>query len=402
MVMTDETAVDAQFAAAAAAFLKANADPVPPSATGWGAGPDAIVEREGSEEEENAQFERARSWRRRAYGGGFGWLTGPTEYGGAGLTAAHQAAFEDLAGAYQIPRHVCFIVGLEIVAPTILAFGTETAKRRYLTGLYNGDIIGCQLFSEPDAGSDLAGVKSRAVRDGDGWRVTGQKVWTSGAHHADVGEMLVRTDPSKPKHRGLTMMMIDMHAPGVLVRPLRQLTGGAEFNEVFLDDVFVADDDVLGDEGQGWVVANATLGGERQSMGTRDEGDRDPVSRLIEAARHFGDSNDPVIRQELAELVIRRDLIKHTAARFAADPNATGSETALVKLMTTNKLSRVAEVAGHILGPRITADDGEWGTYAWATFFMSVPSHRIAGGTDEIMRNVISERILGLPREPRP
>src|SRR5262249_17518373 len=156
----------------------------------------------------------------------------------------------------------------------------------------------------------------------------------------------------------------------------------------------VPDDDVLGEDGQGWVVANATLGGERQSMGTRDDGERDPVTRLIEAARHFGDNADPVIRQELAEPVIRNDLIKHTAARFAVDPKATGSETALVKLMTTNKLSRISEVAGHILGPRITADDGEWGTYAWATFFLSTPSHRIAGGTDEIMKNVIGERIL--------
>lgn len=401
MTTNPPTEPDQSFIDAAAEFLAANAKPLPPKQSGWGVGSDAIVEREGSDEQEKAQFERARAWRRTMFDAGYGWLTGPKQFGGGELSKLYQKTFESLSGAYETPHHVCFIVGLEIVAPTISVFGTDDAKERYLPGLYSGEIIGCQLFSEPDAGSDLAGVKSRAIRDGDGWRVTGQKVWTSGAHHSDIGEMLVRTDPSKPKHRGLTMMMIDMHAPGVTVRPLRQLTGGAEFNEVFVDDVFVPDADVLGDEGQGWVVANATLGGERESMGTRDEGDRDPVTRLIETARHFGVSDDPNVRQLLADLVIRSQVIKHSARRFAADPKATGSETSLIKLMMTNKMSQTAEVAGQILGPRLVADDGEWGTYAWATFAMSVPSHRIAGGTDEIMKNVIGERILGLPREPR-
>jgi alkylation response protein AidB-like acyl-CoA dehydrogenase len=396
-----EVEISDEFLERADAFLSAHAKPLPPPAVGWGEGSDAVVERDATEELEREHFERARAWRTTLYDGGFGWLTGPVELGGAGLTKAHQRAFDELAGAYDVPHHVCFVVGLDIVAPTILGFGTDEAKGRYLKGLHRGDVIGCQLFSEPDAGSDLAGVKSRAVRDGDGWRVTGQKVWTSGAHHADIGEMLVRTDPSKPKHRGLTMLTIDMHAPGVEVRPLRQITGSAEFNEVFLDDVFVPDADVLGAEGQGWVVANATLGGERESMGGRNEGDRDPVTRLIEAAQHFGVAGDPVVRQWLAELVTRREIISWSAERFMATPGAAGSLAALIKLMKTNAMWRMAEVAGSVLGPRFTADTGEWGTYAWATYQLSVPSHRIAGGTDEIMRNVIGERVLGLPREPR-
>ncbi len=406
MEVLSRDAVDASYIQSVADFLAANAQPVPPRASGWGVGPDALVERaDDALEAEN--FEIARAWRRTLYDAGFGWIEGPVDLGGGGLDAAHQHAFDALAGAYELPDHVCFIVGLHIVAPTVEAFGTPGAKQRYLKGLYRGDVIGCQLFSEPDAGSDLAGVKMKGVRDGDGWRITGQKVWTSGGHHADVGEVLVRTDPDAPKHRGLTMMMVDMHAPGVTVRPLKQITGGSEFNEVFLDDVFVSDDDVLGAPGQGWQVANATLGSERQDMGGRDEGESDPSLRLIQAAQHFGITADPVVRQKLADIAIRTAVIRHTTNRYrdlanAGDPSLTGSETAVIKLLSTTRLQDIARLSGHLVGMSTVVETGDWGTFAWGDFSLLVPSHRIAGGTDEIMRNVIGERVLGLPREPLP
>jgi alkylation response protein AidB-like acyl-CoA dehydrogenase len=401
------TTVDEAFRAKVAAFLEANCKPIPPKQTGWGVGSDQLVAQDESDEEERQNFEHARQYRRALADAGLAWISGPVEHGGAGLTSAHERVFAEMAGAYEVPDHVCFIVGLHIVAPTIEWYGTDAAKAAYLAGLYSGDVIGCQLFSEPDAGSDLAGVKTRGVRDGDGWRITGQKVWTSGAHHADIGEVLVRTDPDAPKHRGLTMMLVDMHAPGVTVRPLRQLTGGSEFNEVFLDDVYVGPDDVLGAEGQGWAVANATLGSERQSMGSRDDAENDPTLRLIQLAQHFDLSGDPLVRQRLANLHVMGEIIRYTTKRLgdlaaANSPTLTGSETALIKLMMTNKMRETVDVSGGLLGPRLIADTREWGTYAWAAFALLMPSFRIAGGTDEIMRNVIGERILGLPREPRP
>jgi alkylation response protein AidB-like acyl-CoA dehydrogenase len=391
---------EGEFVARVKAFLEANAAPLPPRETRWGVGDDAVVDQDESDEEEAAAFERARAWRRALTDAGFGWITGPTDWGGAGLPRRYQELFDTVAGHYEVPNHVSFIVGLHIVAPTIEVHGTDEAKERYLRALYRGDVIGCQLFSEPDAGSDLAGVKTRGVRDGDGWRITGQKVWTSGAHHADIGEVLVRTDPDASKHAGLSMMLVDMHAPGVTVRPLRQITGSAEFNEVFLDDVFVPDRDVLAAPGQGWAVAMTTLGSERESMGSRDDAERDPVQRLVQLAQHTGRAGDPVIRQQVADVVIRNRVTQWTAERYAS--GAVTPQPAVIKLLMTNKLQAISHTAGELLGPKLVADTGEWGTYAWAGMVLGVPSHRIAGGTDEIMRNVIAERLLGLPRDPKP
>lgn len=393
-----------EFRARVEQFLDANCDRVVLGDSGWGVGSDTIVDQDVTEEDDLERFQRARAFRRALADAGLAWIDGPTEYGGAGLTTAHRRVFDEVAAQYRVPDHICFIVGLSIVAPTVEVFGTDEAKRRYLAGLYSGDVIGSQLFSEPDAGSDLAGVRSRAVRVDGGWRVSGQKVWSSGAHHSDVGEMLVRTDPDASKHAGLSMMMVDMHAPGVTIRPLRQITGGAEFNEVFLDEVFVSDADVLGNPGDGWRVANATLGSERESMGQSEDSAADPFERLLRAAQHFGLTRDPVLRQELANLHIATKLVEANARRFEAGALAAagGAEASLLKLQMTDRLREIARVAGSVLGPGMVADTGEWGTYTWGHFLLTVPSQRIAGGTDEIMRNVIGERILGLQREPRP
>ncbi len=292
-----------------------------------------------------------------------------------------------------------------MVAPTILAHAIDEVRERYLRHLYRGDIVGCQLFSEPSAGSDLAGIQSRAVRDGDEWVVTGQKVWTSGAQFSDIGEVITRTSPDKPKHRGLTMFVVDMHAPGVEVRPLRQMTGGASFNEVFFDEVRIPDSHRLGDVDGGWTVALTTLMNERAAIGGGGAGVGEMgIERFAAAARHFGADGDPIVRQALADVYTRLRVAGMTNQRAMAKIRAgqlPGPEMSIAKLALTSNMARIGDLLGGILGPSLVADTGEWGAYAWSEFVLGVPGMRIAGGTDEIMRNIVGERVLGLPKEPR-
>jgi len=299
-----------------------------------------------------------------------------------------------------------FGIGLGMVAPTILAHGTDVAKDAYLRAMHRGDLVGCQLFSEPGAGSDLAGVETRAVRDGDEWVISGQKVWTSGAQYADLGEVLCRTDPEQPKHRGLTAFVVDMHAPGVEVRPLRQMTGGASFNEVFFEDVRVPDDHRLGDVNDGWRVALTTLMNERASIGSGSGGAGAGVSsidRLGAMLRQFGKADDPVLRDELVRIWIGFQVGKLTGQRATDKIKAgqlPGPEMSIGKLALTHNLTALSEWVSRVLGPRVTADTGEWGTYAWAEYILGTPGMRLGGGTDEVMRNIVGERVLGLPKEP--
>ena len=226
----------------------------------WGEGEDDIgLFEEIDREREQRALAEAQDWRAKRYDAGLGWITGPTEYGGRELTSAHDRVYAGLEAKYDIPAQSFFGIGLGMVAPTILAHAQPQTRDRYLAKMYRGDIVGCQLFSEPGAGSDLASLQTRAERDGEEWILNGQKVWTSGAQYSDIGEIICRTDPDKPKHKGLTGFVVDMHAPGVEVRPLRQMTGGASFNEVFFTDVRVPDDHRLGDVNEGWTVALTTL-----------------------------------------------------------------------------------------------------------------------------------------------
>jgi acyl-CoA dehydrogenase len=266
--------------------------------------------------------------------------------------------------------------------------------------------VACQLFSEPGAGSDLAGLQTRAERDGDEWIVNGQKVWTSGAQYSDIGEIICRTDPDKPKHKGLTGFVVDMHAPGVEVRPLRQMTGGASFNEVFFTDVRVPDDHRLGDVNEGWTVALTTLMNERASIGAGSAGGGLGIAsstRLIEMLRHFGLDQDPVYRQELMKLHVAFSVAKYNNQR-AMDKIKSGQlpgpEMSIAKLSLTQNMWQTAQFVSRVLGARITADTGEWGTFSWEQFLLGVPGMRIAGGSDEVMRNIVAERVLGLPKDP--
>jgi alkylation response protein AidB-like acyl-CoA dehydrogenase len=403
-----EIVSEEQFEGDVLAFLEANAKLRVEQKKGWGQGSDSVaLFAERSTEEEEAEVVAAKAWRQQVFDAGFGWITGPQAYGGRELPASYERLYQSREAAFDTASQAPFGIGLGMVAPTILAHATEATKQRYLRSLYRGDIIACQLFSEPGAGSDLASLQTRAERDGDEWRITGQKVWTSVAQFADIGEIICRTDPSLPKHRGLTGFVIDMHAPGVEVRPLRQMTGGSTFNEVFFTDVRVPDDHRLGDVNQGWTVALTTLMNERAAIGAGGAGVGGVLGgdRLVELLRHFGANEDPLLRQRLADVYINGKVASYTNQRAMAKIKAgqlPGPEMSIAKLSLTNNMSRVGELVSLALGPRLAADTGEWGTYAWSELVLGTPGVKVAGGTDEVMKNIIGERVLGLPKEPSP
>ena len=292
-----------------------------------------------------------------------------------------------------------------LIAPTIAAYGTPEQQQRFIRPLLRQDEWGCQLFSEPSAGSDLASLSTRAVADGDEWVINGQKVWTSGARFAQWGLAITRTDPTVPKHKGLTGFIVDMHAPGVEVRPLRQMTGGASFNEVFFNEVRVRDDHRLGDVNNGWNVALTTLMNERAAIGAGGGGGGgvNMYQRIIEMVRHFGLDTDPLVRNELANLLIHQRVANYNNQR-ALDKIKSGQmpgpEMSIAKLAGTLNSIRLGDFVSKVLGAKLIADSGEWGTYAWSQLILGTPGGRIAGGSDEVMRNIVGERVLGLPKEP--
>ncbi len=394
------------FRAEALAFLEANAEPRPPEKLVFGEGSDEVsVLAERTPEQDAREVAEAKRWAAKVFDAGFGWITGPVEYGGRGLSGSYQRIYSSEEAKFATPTQAPRMIGLGMIAPTILAHGTEPVKHAYLKPLWRGDIIACQLFSEPSNGSDLAGVQTRAMRDGDEWIINGQKVWTSGAQYSDIGEIICRTDPDAPKHKGLSGFVVDMKAPGVEVRPLRQMTGGASFNEVFFTDVRVPADHLLGDVNGGWTVALTTLMNERAAIGGGGAGGGGTTARLLDLMRHLGATSDPLIRQEYADLWINMQVARWNTERALSKVRAgqlPGPELSTAKLSLTQNMRRTAELAAKVLGPRIIADSGEWGTYAWSRYLLGVPGMRIAGGTDEIMRNIVAERVLGLPKEPSP
>jgi alkylation response protein AidB-like acyl-CoA dehydrogenase len=397
-----------EFVERARRWLEANARPRRPSGHGWGEGSDDVsVFHDLSTEEEERLLAQAMEWQRVKFDAGYGALTWPAEMGGAGLTEAHAVAFAALEQEFAVPPpHEAFSVTVHLVAPTIRAFGTAEQQRTMIPRFLRTTELCCQLFSEPGAGSDLAGLSTRAERDGDGWIVTGQKVWSSGAAFAEWGELICRTDPSVPKHAGLTAFVVPLDLPGIEVVPIRQMSGGASFNEVFLDAVRVPDSFRLGDVGAGWKVALTTLGFERANASS--SGGANAIGGTWEQVRALaawtGASAEPVVRQRLARLYTLRELRRLTALRFEATPSEggmPGAEGSLTKLLWTQWLTAVGDAAAEMLGMRLIADTGEWGTFAWSKHLLGAPGYRIAGGSDEVQRNIIGERLLGLPPEPR-
>jgi alkylation response protein AidB-like acyl-CoA dehydrogenase len=394
-----------EFELEAVAFLDGHAPRKADRRAAWGEGSDRVgLFEEKTRSQEAAELAAAQAWRRQVFDAGFGWLTGPIQYGGRSLGSEYERRWQEVQARYDVTPTTMFLIGLGMVAPTILMHGTDVAKERYLRGLYRGDVVACQLFSEPGAGSDLASLRTKAERDGETWVINGQKVWTSGAQYSDIGEIICRTDATVAKHRGLTGFLVDMHAPGVEVRPLRQMTGGATFNEVFFTDVTVPDDHRLGDVNGGWGVALTTLMNERLAIGGGGAGGSFGMGQLIELLHHLERSDEPLLRQQLADVWINVHVARFTILRAMEKLQAgqiPGPELSTAKLALTNNLQLIARFVSSALGPRLIADTGEWGTYAWAELVLGVPGFRVAGGTDEVLRNIIGERVLGLPKEPR-
>jgi alkylation response protein AidB-like acyl-CoA dehydrogenase len=397
-----------EFSSNAVAFLDANCKKrEAQTARKWGEGTDKVsIFEEKSAEQERRDVETAKAFRQKMFDAGFGWITGPTQYGGSGLGGAYQRAWEAEASNYSLPNMGAFQIGLGMVAPTFLAHGSDAAKDLYLRRMWRGEIVGCQLFSEPGAGSDLASLQMKADRDGDEWVLTGQKVWTTGAQFSDVGEVICRSDPNLPKHKGLTGFIVDMKAPGVEVRPLRQMTGGASFNEVFFNEVRVPDDHRLGDVNQGWTVALTTLMNERASIGGgggSSRGSNMDVAFLAQMLHAMGKGDDAVLRDELIRLHIEMEVARLNNMRGAAKMKAgqlPGPEMSTGKLALANNMRKTGDFVSKVLGAKLIANSGEWGTYGWGDFILGTPGMRIAGGSDEVMRNILGERVLGLPKDP--
>ena len=343
--------------------------------------------------------EQRRAWHRKEFEGGWGAPSWPAEYGGRGFGPVEYAiwAEEKARVGANIPFNV---VGFGMAGPTIIAQASDEQKKRYLPPLLAGDEIWCQLFSEPGAGSDLAALTTRAMRDGDGWIVTGQKVWSSSAHEADFGILLARYDFDKPKHEGLIYFIVGMHSAGVEVRPLRQISGESEFNEVFLSDVRIPDENRIGEPGDGWRVAMTTLMFERMSIGSATGGYTFPFERLVELARAHGRPG-VLDRQALADVYTRYKILDLLNARVLSKlrkgeiPTAEGS---ILKIALADLVS-----ASAALGVRLLGGEGLLLTEGGPQrAFLEAPAFHIGGGTDEVQRNVIAERVLGLPRDERP
>ncbi|SEG11941.1 Acyl-CoA dehydrogenase [Thermomonospora echinospora] len=348
-------------------------------------------------------LQQAREFMARLYDAGYSGITWPEEYGGQGLSVAEERAFQQAAKDFALPVGV-FGIGLGMCGPTLLSLGTEEQKRRYIRPLLRGEEIWCQLFSEPGAGSDVASLQTRAVPDGDGWLINGQKVWTSVARQADYGLLIARTDPDAPKHRGITMFIVDMHHPGVTVRPLRDMTGESHFNEIFFDDVEVPADQVVGGVHDGWNAAVTTLLHERVSIGMGATRTERPASfaGVSRRAAERGLTADAAVRDRLVDLYLRERAFDLLNARMAQEVKAgiaPGARGSVIKLLLADLTLFGADVAAEILGPDVVAHDGADAALARALSW--APGMALGGGTNEIMRNIIGDRVLGLPREPQ-
>lgn len=393
-----------QFTADSHKFLTANAEPRESNkAFVWGEGSDNVsMFEERSKQAEQEVVNNAKQWRQKKFDAGFGWITGPKQYGGRGLSNEYEKAYTKAESQYKVANQSIFQIGLGMVAPTILAHASDSAREKFLRAMWRADIVACQLFSEPGAGSDLASLQTKAERDGGEWVITGQKVWTSGAQFSDIGEVICRTDPNLPKHKGMTGFIVDMHAPGVEIRPLRQMTGGASFNEVFFNEVRVPDSYRLGEVNNGWAVALTTLMNERAAIGTASGSDTSMFTRMQAMVRQFDMTNDPIVREKMADLFIRTKVAGYNNQRAMDKIRAgqtPGPEMSIAKMALVDNQKRLNDFVALVLGSRLQADTGEWGTYAWSQLLLGAPGMRIAGGSDEVMRNIVGERVLGLPKD---
>ena len=355
-----------------------------------------------SPEAQAAHVAACRAWQATLHKGGWVGITWPTAYGGRGGTPMQQIIFNQEQARFEVSSGA-LTIGLAMVGPTLIAWGTEDQQSRYLGPMLRGEEMWCQLFSEPGAGSDLAGLITGAELNGDAWVVNGQKVWTSMAQHSEWGILLARTDRAAPKHRGISYFLVDMKSEGVEVRPLRQIDGVAHFNEVFLTDVRIPANQIVGDVGNGWRVAQTTLQSERVAIGS-GEGLRFADVRALLADIGAGQSSR--YRQQIASAFIHFELLRYLGLRVQtaiSQGRPPGAESSVMKLAFSEHIAALTDLlldlegAAGMLGSKAAPGNGFWQQH-----FLSQWSIRIGGGTDQIQRNIISERVLGLPREPTP
>jgi alkylation response protein AidB-like acyl-CoA dehydrogenase len=346
-----------------------------------------------------------RAYQAALFDAGLAGLTWPAEYGGQGLPSAYQSIFNDEVSDYYTPDSI-YTIGFGMCIPTLLAHASDANKRRHVAPAARGEEIWCQLFSEPSAGSDVASLRSRAIRDGDEWILNGQKIWTSGAQYCQFGIVLARTDIDAPKHRGLSMFILDMQSPGVTIKPLRQMNGASGFNEVFFDDVRIPGDRLLGSAGDGWHVALTTLMNERVAIGSGRSSEKAPplapIAVHLDLAQRRGIVGDALVRQDLVDLYIRYRVLEMLGLRIRgtlAAGRVPGPEGSVAKLSGAVLARHSADVAARLAGPSATAWPAGDASSA-SQMVLTAPAGGIAGGTNEVMRNILGERVLGLPKEP--
>ena len=349
----------------------------------------------------------AKEWQKKKADGGWACLQWPREYGGRDATPIERVIWQQEEGAF-IKLSQPFNIGQGMCGPTMIAFAGETHKRARLPKLASGEEIWCQLFSEPAGGSDLAGLRTRAERDGDDWVINGQKIWTSGAHYSDYGLLITRTDPNVPKHQGLTMFFLDMKSPGVEVKPIKQASGELEFNEVYFTNVRIPDSQRLGHVNEGWSVSLTTLMNERMSIGSRvATGFPEMFDFCNNLVLEDGPAiDDRTVRSKLATWAVRTSGLKYTSYRTMSalsKGERPGPESSIGKLVSGSTLQEIAAYALELQGAAGVVSDTETAEAAgeFQAMLLRSPSARIAGGTDEILRNIIAERVLGLPGDIR-
>jgi alkylation response protein AidB-like acyl-CoA dehydrogenase len=390
----DDTPEEAAFRAEARAWLDANALPK-------GHPDDFSLGLWTSAYDEDAYIARCQAWQRRLYDGGWAGVTWPKEHGGRGGRPIEQVIFHQEQACYGVSSGA-FMVSIGMAGPTILAHGTAEQKDRFLGPMLRGAEMWCQLFSEPEAGSDLANLATRAVRDGDEWVVSGQKVWTSSPDRARWGMLLARTDGDVPKHKGISYFLVAMTSPGIELRPLRQMTGESHFSEVFLDEVRVPAANLLGGEGNGWAVALTTLNSERSSIAG---GIGATPASLIELAQRVGRAAEPRLRQRIVDAHIRAEVLRFLRYRSQTSLSQNrrpGAEASVMKLAYARYMKVLTETAIDVQGAAGLLSGGDIdGDAMWSRRFLHAPSLRIAGGSDQVQANIVGERALGLPSEPR-
>ena len=353
-------------------------------------------------------LEQAKVWQKQKYDAGWACMGWAPEFGGRGASAIEEVIWRQEESQYDLPANF-FLIGQGMIGPTLMAWASDEDKARFLPPLASGEEVWCQLFSEPAGGSDLAALRTRAERDGDDWVINGQKIWTSGAHYSDYGVIVVRTDPTVPKHKGLSYFYVDMKAPGVEVKPIKQLTGDSDFNEVYFNDVRVSDSQRLGEVGQGWQVSLTTLMNERAAIGG-SFGQMD-VSLAMSVAEELEINGRPAledaaVRARIANWYVQEAGLKYTGYRSltALSRGALpGPENSIGKLVGAPKMQAMSSYLIDLLGASGAIADESLAAKAGIIqrAYMGAPGLRIAGGTDEIMANIIAERVLGLPQEPR-